>query len=282
MNSENPKISIVIPSYNQGEFLERTLLSIIDQNYDNTEIILIDGASDDSTLSVIEKYKKQIDYWVSEKDRGQAHALNKGFAKASGDIYGWQNSDDIYEPGAFEKVVEIFKKNPEKKIVYGNWYEIDENDRITDRTFSAPRPRVPHFSYEGFDAYNQTMFWRREVHEHFGKFDESLHMLMDGDMIFRFIFNEGVGAFYKTDDFLASFRRYEDQKSPETHLCETTVQNEKMLAEKFGFPKENSMAGKYYRVKHRFAKLCWHISQGGVRYTWRKFLKGYRKRGKIF
>lgn len=282
MNQGNPKISIVIPSYNQGEFLERTLLSIINQNYDNTEIILIDGASNDSTLSIIEKYKKHIDYWVSEKDNGQAHALNKGFPKASGDIYGWQNSDDIYEPGAFEKVVKIFKKNPEKKIVYGNWYEIDENDRIIDRTFSAPRPRIPHFPYEGFDAYNQTMFWLCEVHKRFGSFDESLHMLMDGDMIFRFIFNEGVDSFYKTNDFLASFRRYGNQKSPENHLCETTVQNEKMLAEKFGFPKENSMEGKYYRIKHRLAKLYWHISQGGIRYTWRKFLKGYKKRGKIF
>ena len=275
------KFSIVIPSYNQGEFLERTLLSVINQGVD-TEIIVIDGGSTDNSVEIIKKYEDKIAYWVSERDRGQSHALNKGFAHATGDIFGWQNSDDVYMPGAFKKVLEVFEKFPDKKIVYGNWYEIDENDNIIDKTYSAPKPRVPHFSYEGFDCYNQTMFWKRSVHEKFGQHDERLHMLMDGDMIFRFIFQEGVDSFYKINDFLAAFRRTSTQKSPDDHLNETTIMNEKMLAEKFGFPPENSFAGKYYRVRHRFAKLWWHITQGGIRYTWRKFRRGYKKRGKIF
>ena len=131
-------------------------------------------------------------------------------------FHGIQNSDDVYMPGAFRKVQDVFEKFPDKKIVYGNWYEIDENDNVIDKTYSAPKPRIPHFSYEGFDCYNQTMFWRRSVHE------------------------------------------------------------------KFGFPPENSFAGKYYRVCHRFAKLWWHLTQGGIRYTLHKFWRGYRKRGKIF
>jgi glycosyltransferase involved in cell wall biosynthesis len=275
------KFSIVIPSYNQAEFLERTLRSIIDQGVE-TEIIVIDGGSSDNSVDIIKKYESKIAYWVSEKDRGQSHALNKGFAMATGDIFGWQNSDDVYMPGAFKKVLEAFEQNPEKKIVYGNWHEIDENDNVIDKTYSAPKPRIPHFSYEGFDCYNQTMFWKREVHERFGHHDERLHMLMDGDMIFRFIFNEGVDAFHKIDDFLAAFRRTSTQKSPDDHLNETTILNEKMLAEKFGFPDENSFLGKYYRVRHRFAKLWWHITQGGFKYTWKKFWRGYRKRGKVF
>ena len=275
------KFSIVIPSFNQGEFLERTLLSVIDQDVE-TEIIVIDGGSTDNSVEIIRKYEDKIGYWVSEKDNGQSHALNKGFAKASGDLFGWQNSDDVYMPGAFKKVLEMVEKNPGKKIFYGNWYEIDDYDNVIDKTYSAPRPRVPHFSYEGFDCYNQTMFWKREVHERFGQHDERLHMLMDADMIFNFVFNEGVDAFYKIDDFLAAFRRTLTQKSPDDHLNETTVMNEKLLAEKFGFPDERSIVGKYYRVRHRLAKLWWHLSQGGLVYTWKKFWRGYKKRGKVF
>lgn len=289
------KFSIVIPSFNQAEFIERTLKSIIDQDVE-TEIIVIDGGSTDGTVEYLKKLDETICKgekffaptkcvnfkYISEPDRGQSHALNKGFAMATGDIFGWQNSDDVYMPGAFKKVLEAFEQNPEKKIVYGNWYEIDEDDNVIDVTYSAPKPRVPHFSYEGFDCYNQTMFWKREVHERFGAHDERLHMLMDGDMIFRFIFNEGVDAFFKINDFLAAFRRTSTQKSPDDHLNETTILNEKMLAEKFGFPDENSIAGKYYRIRHRFAKLWWHLTQGGLRYTWKKFWRGYRKRGKVF
>ena len=284
------KFSIVVPSYNQGEFLERTLLSIIDQDVD-AEIIVIDGGSIDKTLEILKKCQDEITshhsslvtlHFISEPDNGQSHALNKGFAMVTGDIYGWQNSDDVYMPGAFKKVLEAFEKHPQKKIVYGNWYEIDENDEVIDKTFSAPKPRVPHFSYEGFDCYNQTMFWKREVHERFGQHDERLHMLMDADMSFRFIFNEGVDAFYKINDFLAAFRRTSTQKSPDDHLNETTIMNEKLLAEKFGFPDEDSIAGRYFRIRHRFAKLWWHLTQGGLKYTWKKFLRGYRKRGKVF
>jgi glycosyltransferase involved in cell wall biosynthesis len=281
VNGEKKKFSIVIPSYNQSEFLERTLQSVINQDVE-TEIIVIDGGSSDNSVEIIKKYESNIAYWVSEKDRGQSHALNKGFAMATGDIFGWQNSDDVYMPGAFKKVLEAFEQNPEKKIVYGNWYEIDEDDNVIDVTYSAPKPRIPHFSYEGFDCYNQTMFWKREVHERFGTHDERLHMLMDGDMIFRFIFNEGVDAFFKINDFLAAFRRTSTQKSPDDHLNETTIMNELMLAEKFGFPDQNSISGKYFRIRHRFAKLWWHLTQGGIKYTWKKFWRGYRKRGKVF
>ncbi len=105
-----PKISIVMPSYNQVRFIERSILSVLNQDYLNIELIIIDGGSSDGTVDIITKYQKHIAYWVSEPDDGQSHALNKGFARASGQIYGWLNSDDLYLPGAFRMAVHLLQE----------------------------------------------------------------------------------------------------------------------------------------------------------------------------
>src|SRR5687768_13083798 len=107
MNS--PKISIITPSYNQGRFIEETILSVINQNYPNLEYIIIDGGSTDNTVEIIRKYEQHLAYWVSEKDGGQSEAINKGFKKATGDIVCWINSDDFFMPGALSKVADCFE-----------------------------------------------------------------------------------------------------------------------------------------------------------------------------
>jgi glycosyltransferase involved in cell wall biosynthesis len=108
-----PKISIVTPSFNQGRFIEKTILSVIEQDYPNLEYIIIDGGSTDESVEVIKKYDQHLAYWVSEPDRGQSHAINKGFERATGEIFGWLNSDDWYHPGALKAVAEAFAANPE-------------------------------------------------------------------------------------------------------------------------------------------------------------------------
>jgi len=271
------KFSIVIPSYNQAEYLERTLLSVINQGVD-TEIIVIDGGSTDNSVEIIKKYEDKIAYWVSEKDRGQSHALNKGFAKATGDIFGWQNSDDIYMPGAFKKVTEVFEKHPEKKIVYGNWYEIDENDNVIDKTYSAPKPRVPHFSYEGFDSNLQSMFWKREVLEKFGLFDENLHQLMDTDFLFSVILNQGTGIFVKTDSFLGSFRRHQDQKTKRDRIDRRAIDEQKVIEAKYGFDKISPFAKKRYKILYVISKFTWLAKQGGINLALRRILHAFFKR----
>jgi len=276
-NSNFPKISIIVPSYNQGEYLERTLLSILNQNYPNTEIIVIDGGSNDSTTEVIKKYEEFIDFWVSEKDSGQSNALNKGFDKASGDIYGWQNSDDIYLPGVFQKVLKLFGEMEHKKVIYGNWVSIDQSDNIVDKTFALP-PVIPHFPYENMDSYNQTMFWRRDVHERFGIHDENLHRVMDNDMILRFILREGVGSFHKMDEFTGAFRRYEGQKTSEVAIDEVHLKEEAYLEEKLGFPPRNSFFGIFYRIRYRVFKLYHSLKEGGVKYTLDKIREGLRRK----
>ena len=127
-----PKISIVTPSYNQAQFLERTILSVLNQNYPNLEYIIIDGSSTDESIDIIKRYEKYLNYWVSEKDRGQSHALNKGFYKARGDICGWLNADDLFLPDVFVKVIFAFKLSPNKKIVFGDYLNIDKNDNILE------------------------------------------------------------------------------------------------------------------------------------------------------
>ena len=113
-----PKISIVMPSYNQVKFIERSILSVLNQNYPNIELIIIDCESKDGTIEIIKHYETHIAYWVSEQDKGQSDALNKGFKLCSGEIYGWLNSDDIYLPDAFTHVLKAFEKHPNKKIVF--------------------------------------------------------------------------------------------------------------------------------------------------------------------
>src|SRR5512134_129792 len=133
MNGTSPKISIVTPSFNQGKYLERTIRSVIEQDYPNLEYIIIDGGSTDESVEIIRKYEKHLAYWVSEPDRGQSHAINKGFDRATGEIFGWLNSDDWYVPGALKAVAEAFAANPEAGAVVGAGEMVDEEGKLVLR-----------------------------------------------------------------------------------------------------------------------------------------------------
>jgi glycosyltransferase involved in cell wall biosynthesis len=120
-----PLISIVIPSYNQGAFLEECLRSVLDQSHPRKEVIVIDGGSADSSREILRRYERRLDFWVSEPDRGQAHAVNKGWARAGGDVLGWLNSDDRLEPGALGAVAAAWSAGPGAALFYGDVQEID-------------------------------------------------------------------------------------------------------------------------------------------------------------
>src|SRR5437868_9654465 len=115
-----PKISIVTPSFNQGQFIEETIRSVLDQNYPNLEYLVIDGGSTDQTIEIIRKYEAQFSYWETEKDRGQVHAINKGLARATGDIFAFINSDDIYLPRTFATVAKYFDDHPSAEWICGD------------------------------------------------------------------------------------------------------------------------------------------------------------------
>lgn len=257
--SVDPKISVVIPSYNQGQFIERTLRSIFDQAYSNLEVIVIDGGSSDDTVEILTKYDDKLAYWVSEADRGQSHALNKGFAQATGDIFAWQNSDDTYVDGAFNRAVAALRKHPEKKIIFGDYFAIDEFDQELRRIYSFDFS-INQFIFEGFHLNSQAMFWRSAVHARFGEFDEDLHRTMDYDMIMRFGQNEGENAFLRIDDALACFRRHADQK---THGFDDVVSKEheyianKLQTRRYDFPY------KLLKPTYRLRRLYWYWRRGG-------------------
>ena len=124
----NPRISIVTPSFNQGKYIEQTIQSVLNQNYPNLEYIIIDGGSTDNTVEIIKKYETQISYWISEPDKGQTDAINKGFAKCTGDIFNWINSDDYYESGTFHKLAQQFTSDPSVNVVCGKEWGFNDQD----------------------------------------------------------------------------------------------------------------------------------------------------------
>ena len=213
-NQSWPRISIVTPSYNQGAFLERTILSVLNQNYPNLEYIIIDGGSDDNSVEIIRKYENYLAYWVSEKDNGQSDALNKGFRLCSGDYIGWQNSDDIYLPNALKEFADIVMKYPNYDIYYSNKLNIDETDNIINKVYYvSPSWRYMEYytKFRGMTFCNQSCFFRDSIFKDVGFIDESLQIAMDTDFFLRCILFKKK-AFY-SNTFWGALRLHKRAKT---------------------------------------------------------------------
>jgi GT2 family glycosyltransferase len=170
-------VSIITPSFNQAKYLEQTMRSVLDQNYPAIEYIVIDGASSDGSLEIIKKYADKLAWWISEKDGGQAEAINKGFARASGDVVGWLNSDDYYLPDTISAAVKVFEDNPDVVLVYGNMLAVDEHGK----TFNTLKYK--QLSLEDllcFQIIGQpAVFMRRSALQKTSGLDPSFHYLLD-------------------------------------------------------------------------------------------------------
>lgn len=180
-----PRISIITPSYQQGSFIEETLLSVKGQDYRNVEHIVIDNLSTDNTQEILKKYESLYTLkWISEKDSGQSEAINKGFIRATGDIFGWINSDDVYMPGAFSKVAECFAKNPEINWIYGDAYWIDWEGNVNG-IYKSMDFDLSSLAYQGMYIPQPTIFVKRELLDSVGYIDENIHTAMDYDYCLR-------------------------------------------------------------------------------------------------
>jgi glycosyltransferase involved in cell wall biosynthesis len=187
MAIQYPKISIVTPSYNQCQYLERTIRSVLDQNYPNLEYIIIDGGSTDGSIEIIKKYEHRISYWESKKDQGQYFAIQRGFEKSTGEIMAWLNSDDMYQGPSFFIVAEIFNSFPEVKWLTGNVTFIDEDDRIVESYNSRRWSKMNILNGEFVWIQQESTFWKRSLWEQAGStLNLKLKLASDFDLWVRF------------------------------------------------------------------------------------------------
>jgi len=183
-DSELPLVSIVTPSFNQAPYLEETIRSVLEQDYPRIEYIIIDGGSADGSVSIIKKYARQISWWVSEVDKGQTDAINKGFGHAKGQYMAWLNSDDTYQPGAVSAAVKYLQENPEIGMVYADCNFIDEDSRVIGK-FGAAQTDYKRLRRGYAHIPQQTMFFHAELWHALGPLDPSFYFAMDYDLWVR-------------------------------------------------------------------------------------------------
>jgi glycosyltransferase involved in cell wall biosynthesis len=237
-----PRITVVTPSYNQGQYLEETIQSVLRQGYPNLEYIIIDGGSSDNSVDIIKKYEGQLAFWVSEPDRGFGDAINKGFRRATGSILCWLNSDDLLQPGALTIVGTYFKHNPTVGVVYGDRFVINEQSiMIAQRCFYFYMPG--QFKY-GRSIGQESTFWRREIFIRAGEINENLQFAIDFDLWCRL---SKIAPVRHLPFFLGAFRKQTASK--------TANIRQKGVEETIWSIKEN-----YDQYPNRIERLLFNVS----------------------
>jgi len=209
ISNNYPRISIITPSFNQGNYIEETILSIICQDYPNLEYIIIDGGSSDNTIDIIKKYEKSISYWVSEPDAGQTQAINKGFRLATGDICTWINSDDLIFEGALWKVAKYFSEDKELEFIHGKGIYFDDKGHQWPADKNLDNLKIRYISHFCYDLQPST-YYRKAIFEKIGYLDESYILQMDAEFFMRIGLNCKI---MKVDDLLSKFREHDLRKS---------------------------------------------------------------------
>lgn len=207
---ENPTISIITPSFNQGAYIEETILSVIGQEYPHIEYIIIDGGSTDNTVEIIKKYEDKISFWVSEPDKGQPEAINKGMKKATGEIIAFINSDDYYEPGTFRFIAQQYKLGHQWMIgaVLNFRMETGESNLVTQKADT----NLLNWLLRNNQNHQPGNFWSRKVFEKVGKMDETLQYTFDWDYWLQFI-SHGFEPVVFNERTVARFRLHDESKT---------------------------------------------------------------------
>jgi hypothetical protein len=257
-----PTLTVVTPSYNQAEYLERTILSVLNQHYPKLEFFIIDGGSTDGTLDIIRRYEPYLAGWVSEPDRGQTDAINKGFRRATGDYVAYQNSDDVFAPNALWRVAKAWQRAPQTDIFFGDMYIVDQQDVVLEEM------RVPPFSagcqiHEGMQVFNQSLFIRRELLAQTGWLDASLQFVMDYEVVTRLGVRPG-SRFRHVPGFWGAFRLQPDAKSAQ--IAETGQAEHRQVSERYQPQFQSWLGGGFWRTYSRLRKFTWFLLQGQFGY----------------
>lgn len=246
-----PKISVITPSYNQGKFLEETILSVLNQNYSNLEYIIIDGGSMDNSVEILKKYDDRISYWVSEPDGGQTQAINKGFRIATGDLVCWMNSDDIYFQNAFRLISASYSKNQDKYDVYfGDKVNIDKHGNVIKHFYYPPFCKWGIMHTSNMNISNQSAFWKRSLFEKHGYLDENIQFAMDYEFFMRLAV-ENV-SFKKVNGEMGALRMYENNKSSEDKWITIKYRNLNEIKRKYNVKQSHLKKLVFYVYKSFF------------------------------
>jgi glycosyltransferase involved in cell wall biosynthesis len=225
---KSPRISIVMPSYNQSRFIEEAIQSILEQDYPCLEFMILDGGSTDGSREIIQQYADRLGYWHSRPDRGQTDALIQGFERATGDLWGWVNSDDVLLPGALQAIAQAYHRHAECGLFGGNFIIIDMDSRILRcKRYPAQAAR---FGRHGLFALCQPgSFFKPQDYLAAGGLDVDLYSAMDADLYFRMFLNGTRYAYANT--WLAGFRMHRSSKTlaaPEKHARESKLIQQRM------------------------------------------------------
>ncbi|ANN66155.1 glycosyltransferase family 2 protein [Bordetella bronchialis] len=258
-----PTVTVVTPSYNQARFLERTILSVLNQGYPKLEYIIMDGGSTDGSVDIIRKYESHLAYWESKPDRGQSHAINKGFAMATGDYVGWQNSDDLYCPGALVKLGRAAAKR-RPPIVNGHLYIADADNRIFRQVYYIPLTRAK-LTVVRASIPNQVALFRRDSLERHGLLKEEMRYCMDLELWSRLL-QDGPNLIVPSA--MGVYTAHEETK---TALLQDVLERERDQIVGNIRATETGM-GPLFGLSCRAAKVAAHARQGDLDYLFDKLL----------
>ncbi len=256
-----PRISLVTPSFGQGQFIGDTLQSVFNQGYANLEYFVEDGGSQDNTAEVVKLYEDKLAGWVSEKDSGQSHAINKGFQRATGDLMGWLNSDDLLLPNTLNTVAKYFVDHPKVDVVYGNRVMIDENGLEIGR-WILPGHSDAVLSWADYIP-QETLFWRKSIWKRSGGcIDQSFSFAMDWDLLVRF--RDAGARFAHIPKFLGAFRVHQQQKTSAV-ISELGLQEMNKIRQRVhGYIPSQQHVQKAvapFLLKHMYCDFKWRVSR---------------------
>jgi glycosyltransferase involved in cell wall biosynthesis len=256
LNISYPKISIITPSFNQGKFIEQTILSIVNQGYPNLEYIIIDGGSTDNTLDIIKKYSDRISYWISEPDNGQSDAIRKGLLKCTGEIFNWINSDDFLAPYSLFDIASAFENDID---IYCGFSQIfRDTDGIT--LFNHRTELFPELEETIVNQkINQpAMFYKLSIIHLLGGINQSLHYIMDLELWWRYLSKYGQNRIKLGETILTNFRLHEESKTVSSN-AEFRSEESTVFLHMYTLLGTNSAIVKYFRNNGKYFSYNWDV-----------------------